>query len=302
MDYAKNISGLFKQARENSQYQRFPSWVKVRMVIGLLPFFITLAILTITYYCINFLCKLTSAPADFLNSFLKQEGERVKHLTQAIMYWIAFPFIFAFKVMLSFLSIYMYVIWFFIMCLTYLVTLGSVDWQPYLFDANYDEERKPINYKPSIKGAETWAKIQIVLFIIYIIGILLQLIPFETKVAGYYDYYIANTTPVIVGRIFILVYEFITIISIISIFGKNQEINSSIIKARKYLNNTTIQKVTIPVSITEIGDFAFYGCTSLSKIFYDGTSEDWSLIKKGTQWNYGTPAKYVSCSNEDVML
>lgn len=304
MDYTKNIGGLFRQVRENAQYQRFPSWVKVCMFIGLLPFLLALIFLTISYYCINFLCKLISAPADYLNCFLKQEGEGVKHLTQAILYWIAFPIIFIFKVLLSFLSTYMYVIWFLIMCITYLVTLGGVDWQPYLFDANYDAERKPIAYKPSINTAKVWTIIQISLFIIFLVGILLQVIPFERRVHDYYYgyYYAPNPVPATIGRIFTSLYEIITVVGIICIFGKAKEISSSIIKAKKYTNNKSIQQITIPVSITKIGDYAFYGCDNLTKIFYDGTCDEWNLIEKGVLWNYGTPAKYVSCADGDVLL
>ena len=38
--------------------------------------------------------------------------------------------------------------------------------------------------------------------------------------------------------------------------------------------------VNIPKSVKEIGHEAFYGCTNLSNIYYEGAKEEWDLIKK----------------------
>ena len=45
-------------------------------------------------------------------------------------------------------------------------------------------------------------------------------------------------------------------------------------------------EITISKDLTRIGDEAFYGCVDLEKIFYEGTSEEWNAIKKGTDWDY----------------
>ena len=43
--------------------------------------------------------------------------------------------------------------------------------------------------------------------------------------------------------------------------------------------------VTISDSVTSIGDYAFYNCTSLAHIYYKGTRNQWNTITKDTNWN-----------------
>lgn len=57
--------------------------------------------------------------------------------------------------------------------------------------------------------------------------------------------------------------------------------------------NSLLRSVTIPGSVTEIGEGAFEDCTSLAEIHYAGTKEQWAALKKGDGWNKGVPAKEV---------
>ena len=49
-----------------------------------------------------------------------------------------------------------------------------------------------------------------------------------------------------------------------------------------------IKRVTIPASVKYIGDNAFYGCTSLELIYFEGTEAQWNAIIKGTDWDKKT--------------
>ncbi|MDE5775787.1 MAG: leucine-rich repeat domain-containing protein, partial [Treponemataceae bacterium] len=51
---------------------------------------------------------------------------------------------------------------------------------------------------------------------------------------------------------------------------------------------TSLTNVTIPASVTSIWNSAFDGCTSLTTINYTGTEEDWNAITKGMEWNNNT--------------
>ena len=53
-----------------------------------------------------------------------------------------------------------------------------------------------------------------------------------------------------------------------------------------------ITSITIPKTVTSIGDRAFCGCSSLTSIKYRGTSAQWNSISKGSNWNYNT-GKYT---------
>ena len=43
-----------------------------------------------------------------------------------------------------------------------------------------------------------------------------------------------------------------------------------------------LTSVTIPKSVTEIQDSAFSGCSSLKNVYYGGTWEEWDKISIGT--------------------
>lgn len=58
--------------------------------------------------------------------------------------------------------------------------------------------------------------------------------------------------------------------------------------------------VTIPVSVTFIGERAFYNCENLTTINYRGTEEQWKNITKGVDWfyysNYTTGSVSLNCN------
>ena len=47
------------------------------------------------------------------------------------------------------------------------------------------------------------------------------------------------------------------------------------------------RKIKIPDSVTSIGDWAFYICSSLTDVYYGGSEEEWNQIEKD---NIGTEA------------
>ena len=49
-----------------------------------------------------------------------------------------------------------------------------------------------------------------------------------------------------------------------------------------------LEEIVFPVSVTTLGSMLFYGCTSMQTIRYQGTAEEWSAVKKASDWNYGS--------------
>ena len=58
---------------------------------------------------------------------------------------------------------------------------------------------------------------------------------------------------------------------------------------------TSLTTITIPGTVTELGDFVFEGCTSLEKIIFKGTIEQWKALESNSYGNYD--AIGVECSD-----
>ena len=67
-----------------------------------------------------------------------------------------------------------------------------------------------------------------------------------------------------------------------------------------FLNCTKLESVTISTSITEIKNSAVVGCTSLTTIIYEGTSEQWEGITKGTRWDFNTGEYTLICLGDEI--
>ena len=65
---------------------------------------------------------------------------------------------------------------------------------------------------------------------------------------------------------------------------------------------TELTSVTIPDSVTSIGESAFYFCYRLTNITFNGTMEEWNVISKGTNWNFFVPATEVVCTDGTVSI
>ena len=58
----------------------------------------------------------------------------------------------------------------------------------------------------------------------------------------------------------------------------------------------SLKSITIPSSVTSIGDYAFKNCDNLTRIQYRGTSSQWSAITKGANW-YNSVGNYTIMYN-----
>ena len=71
-------------------------------------------------------------------------------------------------------------------------------------------------------------------------------------------------------------------------------------KAFYYCSSLT--EIVIPDSVTSIGAMAFWYCSNLTSIRYEGTIAQWYEISMGSSLNYNTQATEVVCLNGTVTL
>lgn len=71
---------------------------------------------------------------------------------------------------------------------------------------------------------------------------------------------------------------------------------------RAFYDCRNLTNITIGNGVTIIDDYVFNGCSNLTNITFNGATEQWNAISKGSYWNYNLPATVVHCSNGDVAI
>jgi len=61
-----------------------------------------------------------------------------------------------------------------------------------------------------------------------------------------------------------------------------------------------LTSVTIPDSVTSIGNSAFYNCSGLASITFTGTKAQWKAISKANSWNFNTGNYTIHCTDGDI--
>lgn len=65
---------------------------------------------------------------------------------------------------------------------------------------------------------------------------------------------------------------------------------------------SSLGSITLPKTLISIGTNAFYWCVELKTIYFEGTVEQWNMVTKGSNWNYGSALSEVICSNGTVKV
>ena len=142
MDYLKLSRALTREYREkrSSAYQRVPVVVKVLLLIILFPLRVSFFISRLVYWFTWFFFKGLSAPVDYLQVWLDSQKEGLGDITHAVLYLVCLPTIFSQKVVLAFNSFAFFFQWFGLMLSAYILTLGTIKWQPVVTEALFEEK------------------------------------------------------------------------------------------------------------------------------------------------------------------
>jgi len=125
-NYYRTIQSRMKEFLLWENYRQMPLALAILSGIVMIPAtmiaFVLFGFLSVIY----FFFYLFSLPANFLLEFIKGEGREVKHATQAVIYFIGFPFIFFWYVYMAFSIVFIYIGYIFYSLAIYYASLGAV--------------------------------------------------------------------------------------------------------------------------------------------------------------------------------
>jgi hypothetical protein len=139
IDFLSRINKLWNVSFTFRSYKKlFPAASAISALV-LWPFLLASLLLSGFYYLYAFILKICSVPVDFLSKVMHEEGREVKHATQAIVYFVAFPVVFFMYILISFFTINLVVLYFFISVFNYAWTIKGFVLKPYLLEAECEE-------------------------------------------------------------------------------------------------------------------------------------------------------------------
>lgn len=74
------------------------------------------------------------------------------------------------------------------------------------------------------------------------------------------------------------------------------------IESALFENCSSLATIRIPSTVTKISDQALENCINLTNIVFNGTIDQWNIIKKQDPWNLNVPATYVQCIDGQVAI
>ena len=64
---------------------------------------------------------------------------------------------------------------------------------------------------------------------------------------------------------------------------------------------TSLTSIIIPNTVINIDEYAFWWCSNLTDITFNGTKEEWNAISKGEEWDSHTGNYTVHCTDRDII-
>ena len=141
MDYLKLLKGLKKEWKEagRARYKKLPIAFRIIFTVLFIGLRISFFFARLAYWFTWFFFKGFSAPADYLEAWLKAQKDTVGQIAQAVLYLVCMPAIFSMRIVLAFNSFAFFFQWFGLELTAYILTLGATKWQPVVTDAEFAE-------------------------------------------------------------------------------------------------------------------------------------------------------------------
>lgn len=142
MDYLKLLTGLKNEfsAANKAKYNSLNGVAKFLLTILFIPLRVSFFFGRLGYWFTWFFFKCLATPVDYLQAWLNKQQEGIHPAAQAVLYFCCIPTIFAQQVLLALNAFSFFFQWFGLMLNAYIMTLGTIRWQPVISEATFENE------------------------------------------------------------------------------------------------------------------------------------------------------------------
>lgn len=134
MDIFGKFKDLVKESLLCKSFKGLTGAKRVLCIIALAPFIATYVGMLLTYWLIAVIYRFACNQLEYIHAFIIKERAEVRHATEAVVYAIAFPFIFALKLATGALMAALMGIHFFTSMIGYVATFGGIKFSPFIMD------------------------------------------------------------------------------------------------------------------------------------------------------------------------
>ena len=134
MDLFNKFKDLVNETLLCKSYKKMTAAKRVLCIIALAPFIALYTCMLLAYWLIAIVYKFAADMLEYINAFVKSEGKDARHAAEAVIYLVAFPIVFAMKLMNAVIAFVMMIVHFFVSMVGYIATFGGIKFKPFIID------------------------------------------------------------------------------------------------------------------------------------------------------------------------
>ncbi|MDY0209781.1 MAG: hypothetical protein RBQ91_00035 [Acholeplasma sp.] len=142
------FSAVFKSYFRFTYYDIFPLWMKIILMVLLLPLHVIFIFLSMVFIVVYFIIEMSRIPVEYIKSTIEEHKDD-HPAPQVVVYLVSYPTKFLFDLLTSFGIVFLAWVFLLIQVIGYLGSLGNMYFQPFMVHAKEEASKPKTNYKLS---------------------------------------------------------------------------------------------------------------------------------------------------------
>ena len=134
MDLFNKFQDLVKESLLCKSYKGMSVITRILCIIAIAPVIAVYVGMLLVYWLLAVIYRFSCNIADYIHAFVAKERGEVRHATEAVVYVVAFPWIFAMKLISGVFAFLIMIAHFFTSMVGYVATFGGIKFSPFVLD------------------------------------------------------------------------------------------------------------------------------------------------------------------------